>query len=342
MLVSRQFRGQPRARSKRAEDGYLLMVLLLFITLLVIASAAVAPQLAMQIRRDREEEMIHRAVQYARAIKRFYRKNNRYPTRIEELENTNNLRFLRKRYKDPITGKEFRLLRFGDVKMFPQGVAGLTPAGANAQALGGLTGGAQAQVGAATGLAGNAGGMNSGFGNPTVPANPGLGTPPEQAGAPQPEAEQDSRSAGGASANSDEPQEMKGPISGQQPGAAGPQNAIDGQNPANQVFGGGPVVGVASTSHKVSVREFNKKHHYNEWQFIYDPTSDRGGLLKGPVQTGGAGVGIAGANQNLQGQGMQNPSGQNPSANPGMQGPGGMTGNPQMPGPGQPQAPPEQ
>jgi len=46
-----------------------------------------------------------------RAIQHFYKKFNRYPNKIEELENTNNVRFLRRRYtdpmnRDPATGKE--------------------------------------------------------------------------------------------------------------------------------------------------------------------------------------------------------------------------------------------
>jgi hypothetical protein len=47
------------------------------------------------------------------------------------------------------------------------------------------------------------------------------------------------------------------------------------------------MVGVASTNANTqypAIREFNKKHHYNEWQFIYDPQTDRGGLPKGPWQ----------------------------------------------------------
>ena len=69
------------------------------------------------MKRDREEEMIHRGVQYSRAIRRYVKKTGRYPTRLEELENTNNIRFLRKRYKDPITGKDFKLLHVGEVQL---------------------------------------------------------------------------------------------------------------------------------------------------------------------------------------------------------------------------------
>jgi hypothetical protein len=51
-----------------------------------------------------------------------------------------------------------------------------------------------------------------------------------------------------------------------------------------QSFGGLPIIGVASTSKDKSIREFNKKSHYNQWQFIYDPSTDRGGLLTTPNQ----------------------------------------------------------
>ena len=33
----------------------------------------------MQMKRDREEEMIHRGTEYARAIKKYYKKFGRYP-----------------------------------------------------------------------------------------------------------------------------------------------------------------------------------------------------------------------------------------------------------------------
>src|SRR5712692_12049179 len=98
-----------RVRSiHRAQGGYILLTLMLFVALLAITAVAVAPSIAFQIRRDREEELIHRGVQYSRAIRRYVKKFERYPMRIEELENTNNIRFLRKRFKDPITGRDFK------------------------------------------------------------------------------------------------------------------------------------------------------------------------------------------------------------------------------------------
>src|SRR5271165_6330283 len=98
-----------QSSGKNSERGYILLVLILAVALLTIAAVAVAPSIVFEARRDREEELIHRGVQYSRAIQHYYKKFKRYPTRIEDLESTNNLRFLRRRYKDPITGKDFKL-----------------------------------------------------------------------------------------------------------------------------------------------------------------------------------------------------------------------------------------
>ena len=111
-----------------AEHGYVLITLILFVALLAIGLTALAPVIAQQVKRDREEELIHRGTQYSRAIKHYMKKFTRYPTRIEDLENTNNVRFLRKRYKDPITGKDFKLLHMGEVQMsFGAGLARCNP-----------------------------------------------------------------------------------------------------------------------------------------------------------------------------------------------------------------------
>lgn len=119
-------------RSRDREQGYVLLMMLFFAALLIIAMTAAAPYLTTQIKRDRENEMIHRGEQYERAVKRYYRKFGRYPGRIEDLEKTNNIRFLRKRYKDPMnpTGA-WRLVRYGEVQFGgAQGIAGATPVAA--------------------------------------------------------------------------------------------------------------------------------------------------------------------------------------------------------------------
>src|SRR6266852_3677600 len=112
-------------KSQVSARGYILITLMLFITLLAIAAVAVLPEIVHQIQRDREEEMIHRAVGYSRAIRKYYKKFGRYPSRIEELENTNQQRFLRKRYQDPITRKDFKLVRLGDPALNMLGLGGV-------------------------------------------------------------------------------------------------------------------------------------------------------------------------------------------------------------------------
>jgi type II secretory pathway pseudopilin PulG len=108
--------GQCSGKFRRSGDqGYILLTLLLIIALMIIATAAVAPSIARQVQRDREEELIHRGMQYRRAIRQFTKHTGRYPTRLEELQYTNEARYLRRQYKDPITGGEFRLLHQSDI-----------------------------------------------------------------------------------------------------------------------------------------------------------------------------------------------------------------------------------
>src|ERR1700742_3282178 len=104
---------RPRRRQSQ-ESGYMLIVCIFLMAALVISALAMTASITEQIKRDHEDEMIHRGVQYARAIKRYYKKFGRYPATVEALENSNNIRFLRKQYKDPLTkdGK-WVLLRYG-------------------------------------------------------------------------------------------------------------------------------------------------------------------------------------------------------------------------------------
>jgi len=106
----------PRSRAVlRGQRGYVLLALLLMSALLVIGVAIVVPTITFEIRRDKEAELIHRGAQYSRAIRAFTKATARYPLRLEELQSTDGRRFIRKLYKDPITGGDFRLLHLSDV-----------------------------------------------------------------------------------------------------------------------------------------------------------------------------------------------------------------------------------
>jgi type II secretory pathway pseudopilin PulG len=114
-------------RRQDAQQGYVLLTLLLAVTLLIIAMAVAAQSIAFQIKRDREEELVHRGVQYSRAIRRYAKQARRYPVQLEDLRSFGDQRFIRKLYKDPITGGDFQPIYESDVANL-QGPASLNPA----------------------------------------------------------------------------------------------------------------------------------------------------------------------------------------------------------------------
>jgi type II secretory pathway pseudopilin PulG len=287
--------------------GYILITLMLFMTLLTMAALAMLPDIVQQIQRDREEEMIHRGTEYMRAIKKYYKKFGRYPARIEELENTNQIRFLRKRYKDPLAkgDHEFKLVHVGDPSLAALGVGniGLTPGAGPGVLPGGNPGLAQG----GPGFVGAQGGgvRQAGPNDANAPQVTGLPGQQQAAGAATPPP--------GDATNADASVDAKSAAASDDTGSSG-----------QQVFGGGPILGVVSTSKAKTIREFNKKNHYNDWLFVYDPRADRGGILKGPIQANSAGSG--GINQT----GTQPPTQGGPSGTP-QPGPAGPPGQQEPP-----------
>ena len=124
----------------RRDRGAMLLAVLFMMAIMVITAMAVAPAFIQQVKRDREEEMIHRGTEYARAIKKYYKKFGRYPANLEQLENTNNLRFLRRRFKDPLEKDgQWKLLHFGDIQALV-GAGGFGVPGQQPGVQGGLQG----------------------------------------------------------------------------------------------------------------------------------------------------------------------------------------------------------
>jgi type II secretory pathway pseudopilin PulG len=293
------------------EDGYVLLTMLLVVSLMAIAATAVLPAMSYQIKRDQEQEMIHRGVQYSRAIRTYYKKFGRYPTRLEDLDNTNNLRYLRKHYKDPITGKDFRLLHYGEQGVtLAGGIAGGSIPGANPiGAQGGLNGSQgnnSSFGGSGFGGSGFGGSSSSGFGN-SFGGSSGSGVNSNGVFAQSPSSSFGGNSNGGFGANSNSQgtagQSGANGTPGSDPSQPSPQVKGTGQgddsSSSQQLVTGGPIVGVASTSKNTGLHEYNHKKKFNEWQFVYDPTTDRGGLITTPNQPSLAGFGSA---PNLNGQ----------------------------------------
>jgi len=281
-----------RIKIRKREQGYILLTILLWVSLLTITvSLPMLTYYHQQMKRDQEEELVHRGVEYERAIRKYYRKFGSYPATVEMLEDSNHMRFLRKRYKDPITGKDFKLLHQMDVMM----------AFGNAIGGGGIAGGQS--------LGQPVGSMNA----PPTPA-----TTTDSNANP-------SDSSGTTAATG---------AQGQQTTSSNSNNtlpfaSISGQPAGSQTMGGGGIAGVASVSTDQSIRVYNKKDHYNDWLFAYNPAGDRGGLPKGPydpaqalatqMQMQGLQNGINGLN-GINGQnGTNQPFGQNGQGmNPGV------------------------
>jgi len=247
----------------RSQQGYLLLSVMLLITVMLIAMAVEVPRLAQQIKRGKEEELINRGMEYAKAVKKYRRKMGAFPNSIEQLENTNHIRFLRKRYKDPMTGEDdWKLVHVGEAEIpLPQGNnPGLPGSGTP-----GLQGGTFTNR---SGSGSTAGGLGGGTG---LSGGTGLGggtTPTGQAGlvgGPQP--------------------------TGTPPAGTGQLGSLTTSNiGTGQQIGGGAVIGVVSTSKKSGIKEFHDSSEYNEWLFVYDPRLEQ---AAGPNGGGNAGITVA-------------------------------------------------
>ncbi|HEY6340003.1 MAG TPA: hypothetical protein VIY49_00810 [Bryobacteraceae bacterium] len=93
------------------ERGFALLLIFFMAAAIAIMLYAQMPRVAFESERDKEQLLIDRGEQYKRAIALFFNDYKRYPSKIEDLEDTNGHRYLRRRYKDPYTGKdEWRLI----------------------------------------------------------------------------------------------------------------------------------------------------------------------------------------------------------------------------------------
>ncbi|MES1257904.1 MAG: hypothetical protein ABUS51_05725 [Acidobacteriota bacterium] len=107
-----------RGRSGNREAGYALLLVYAMAATIAILLYTQLPRVAFEAQRDKEQLLIDRGEQYSRAVQLFVRKFNRFPPDVAALENTSNLRFLRKKYKDPMTGKD----EWREVHVGPGGV----------------------------------------------------------------------------------------------------------------------------------------------------------------------------------------------------------------------------
>jgi type II secretory pathway pseudopilin PulG len=156
-----------RPGKTRHEEGFLLLGVLFMVLLVTIALAIAAPKMAEAIRRDKEIETVHRGLQYARAIQIYFNKYGRYPNTIDQLVKSDNQRFLRKRYLNPMTGKDdWRIIHYGEAKVPPVGLFGQTVGQTGGITPTGATNGASATgIGGSSSPFGGSGTSGSGFGS---------------------------------------------------------------------------------------------------------------------------------------------------------------------------------
>jgi type II secretory pathway pseudopilin PulG len=320
-----------------AEDGYLLLTVLVMIFLILLALSVAAPKVAKEIQRDKEQEAMQRGLQYRRAIQLYYKKFGAYPTDVKQLEKTNEIRFLRKRYTDPITGKDdWRLIHMGEAKVPPLGFFG-QPLQAGMSSVSTGPGGSGGSIYAPTntddtnGANGSSGGSANGAANGTgAPAsgasssfgfsNSGSGNGSSGGFGSQGSGMGSSSNSGFGSSNNGFGSPNNG-NAGTTPG--GPNGPGGNNNNSGSAFGSaGPIVGVGIPVKKNSMLEYHKQKKYSDWEFVYDPQTDM--MLAGGITNGGN-INGAGANNNSTGTGVNGTNGSNGSS--GTNGSSGGFGN---------------
>lgn len=126
----------PRA----AGSGFSLVILVVLAVVLQVMIAAALPMVSTQMKRDKEEELIFRGLQYAEAIRVFQARNGRYPVSLEELIKIHP-RAARQLWPDPMTEDG----RWGLIYASAPG-QGIGGAG-GARGVGGISGSASAPLG---------------------------------------------------------------------------------------------------------------------------------------------------------------------------------------------------
>jgi len=267
---------------RSGEQGFLLVGVIVMAAIVLIVLSVAAPIVAKDLKRERELEAKHRGEQYVRAIRLFYQKNNTYPASVKALENTNNVRYLRQHYLDPMTGKDdWKLIGLGQAKttvkgFFGQPLSGLNGASGGLGSAGGMQSGGVPNTGGTTGSTGSTAAGTTGTG--TTGSGPGTGSG-DQSG---------SGSAFGSSSGS---------TSGGFGTSSFGQNGASGGASAFGSGSTGPFVGVGIPKDGASILTLNEQTDYSTWEFIYDPRIEqlyaKSSIFGGGIATSSGGLGSA-------------------------------------------------
>ena len=98
-------------RNGAGERGFALLLVFAMAAAIAILIYLEIPRVAFEHQREQEGLLVDRGEQFIRAIQLYAKKLNKYPQTLDDLDKSQNIRFLRRRYKDPMTGSdEWRLI----------------------------------------------------------------------------------------------------------------------------------------------------------------------------------------------------------------------------------------
>ncbi len=209
-----------------------LISVMIIITVLLFGLTVALPSVLQEGQREREEEVIFRGTQYARAVALFHRQFFRYPMNVKELVQTNGMRFLRQEYTDPLDPEgKWRFIHANAMGVL---IDSKNPSlGPNMLGPGGSPGGGMGQGLASTSVS---------FGvNPSSGSGDGTGTPDTSSQESSP-----STNAMGQTGSEDS----------------------SASSPSDSPVQTGFIMGVAPTSNAKSIRVWNKHDHYDHWEFL--------------------------------------------------------------------------
>ena len=284
-----------RSRRGTSQDGYAMAALLVAMSVMAVMMTVALPVWNTAAKREKEAELVFRGEQYARAIALYQRKfANALPPSVDVLLND---RYLRKKYKDPITGKDFQLLSGASV----QANAGVPGGQVQGRSTPGMGTGAGQQAGQSRGATGGRSTFGSGAGSGGTSGGGSTG-----------------RGVSGATG-----------AGGGFGLGAGVGFGVGGTVP-------GGIMGVTSTSTEKSMRLYNGRGAYNEWTFVaVQRNLAAGGGAESSATPGGRGGRAGeGGGRGAQTPGPQRGSGPNRPGGSGFGSSGGGVGTTPRPAPG--------
>lgn len=108
--------------SLASQAGVTYLFVMMLVVVMSISLMGVTQQWSVILKRDREAELLFRGTRIKESIERYVAdyevqkatRPNRWPRTLEELTKKNPKRYLQAVYTDPITGKDFDLIKVGE------------------------------------------------------------------------------------------------------------------------------------------------------------------------------------------------------------------------------------